>query len=467
MKYKFSENFWWGASCSGPQTEGAASEDGKSPTIWDYWYKKEPTRFFDGVGPQNTSNFYHMYKEDVKIMKSIGLNSFRTSIQWARLIPEGTGKVNPKAVKFYSNLIDELIKNGIEPFICLFHFDMPMCMQKKGGWESREVVDAYAAYAKKCFELFGKKVKFWFTHNEPIVPVEGGYLYDFHYPNIVDFKKAAQVAYHTALANALAIEQFRECQKAKKINTDGKIGIILNLSPTYPRSQNEADLKAAKIADLLVNKSFLDPAVKGRYPQELIALIERLGAMPKIQRSDLKIIKENTVDILGINYYQPRRAKAKECLVNPEAPVTFHTFFDDYAMPGRKINPHRGWEIYEKGVYDLLIDVKKNYGNIQTFVSENGMGVEGEGKFRNKKGYIEDDYRIAFIKDHLRWLHKAQKEKCNVKGYFLWSYMDNWSWTNAYKNRYGYVEVDLKNNYKRIIKKSGYWIKEVAKNNGF
>lgn len=189
--------------------------------------------------------------------------------------------------------------------------------------------------------------------------------------------------------------------------------------------------------------------------------------MPVTEEGDKELIKENTVDILGINYYQPRRVKAKEHLPNPEAPFMPERFFDYYVMPGRKMNPYRGWEIYEKGIYDILMNVKENYGNIECFISENGMGVEGEERFRDENGMIHDDYRIEFIREHLKWVHQAIQEGANVKGYHVWTFMDNWSWMNAYKNRYGLVAVDLENDRKRTIKKSGYWFKTLAENNGF
>jgi 6-phospho-beta-glucosidase len=460
-KYRFPDGFWWGSAASGPQTEGAADVDGKGKNIWDHWYELEPTRFFDGVGPSKTSQFYYKYKEDIQLMKELGHNSFRMSITWSRLIPEGRGEVNPKAVEFYNNVINEMIENGIEPFVNLFHFDMPLALQEIGGWVNRETVDAYEVYAKTCFELFGDRVKYWFTHNEPIVPVEGGYLYDFHYPNEVDFRKAVQVAYHSILASARAIKVYKE------LNHGGKIGIILNLTPSYPRSQHPADVKAAVLADAFFNRSFLDPSVKGEFPEELVQLLKSEGFMPEIEKGDLEVIRHHTVDLLGVNYYQPRRVKAKENLPHPDSPFMPERFFDNYVMPGRKMNPHRGWEIYEKGIYDILLNLKENYGNIECFISENGMGVEGEEKFRDEKGMIQDDYRIEFIQDHLKWVHKAIEEGSNVKGYHLWTFMDNWSWTNAYKNRYGFVSVNLNKDGERTIKKSGLWFKTVSEYNGF
>ncbi|QBJ81179.1 6-phospho-beta-glucosidase GmuD [Bacillus subtilis] len=460
-QYHFPKDFWWGSSASATQTEGAADRDGKGQNIWDYWFEKEPHRFFDHVGPADTSQFYDNYKEDIRLMKELGHNSFRMSISWSRLIPNGTGEINDKAANFYNNVIDELIANGIEPFVNLFHFDMPMALQKIGGWVNRETVDAYENYARTCFRLFGGRVKKWFTHNEPIVPVEGGYLYDFHYPNKVDFKEAVQVGFHTMLSSARAIQAYREMEQ------DGKIGIILNLTPSYPRSSHPADVKAGEIADAFFNRSFLDPSVKGEFPKELVDILKHEGFMPDYNAEDLDIIKKNTVDLLGVNYYQPRRVKAKEHLPNPDAPFLPDRYFDPYVMPGRKMNPHRGWEIYEKGVYDILINLKENYGNIECFISENGMGVEGEERFRDEQGIIQDDYRIEFIKEHLKWIHRAIQEGSNVKGYHLWTFMDNWSWTNAYKNRYGFVSVNLEKDGERTVKKSGKWFKKVAEHSGF
>lgn len=462
MKYEFPKDFWWGSAASGPQTEGVYEGDNKGDSIWDYWYEKEPNMFFNQVGPDEASAFYKKYEEDIQLMKQTGHNSFRTSIQWSRLIPDGVGEVNQEAVDFYNNVIDELLANDIEPFMNLFHFDMPMKMQEKGGWENREVVDAYTNFAKTCFELFGDRVKKWFTHNEPIVPVEGGYLYQFHYPNIVDMKKAVQVAYHEVLASAKAIKEYHESGQ------DGEIGIILNLTPSYPRDEeNEEDVKAAKIADAFFNRSFLDSAVKGEFPSDLVDLLSDIAYLPEVKEGDLEMIKNNTVDILGVNYYQPRRIKAKESERTSGEGIVPDDYFDNYEMPNRKMNPYRGWEIYEKGIYDILTNLRENYGNIKCFISENGMGVEGEERYINKEGRIEDDYRIEFVKDHLKYVHKALEEGSNVHGYHMWTCMDNWSWTNAYKNRYGFISVDLDNNRKRTIKKSGYWFNKMTANNGF
>lgn len=462
MDYQFPAGFWWGSAASGPQTEGVFEGDGKGASIWDYWYQQEPEKFFNEVGPEKTSQVYTRYQEDIQLMKETGHTTFRTSIQWSRLFPQGKGEVNQKAVDFYNAYIDELIANGIEPFMNLYHFDMPMALQEKGGWLNRETVDAYVAFAQTCFTLFGDRVKKWFTHNEPIVPVEGGYLYQFHYPNEINMKHAVQVGFHETLASAKAIKVYHE------MNLDGEIGIILNLTPSYPRDENDPeDVKAAQIADAFFNRSFLDPAVKGTFPEELVTIVKELDMVPAMEADDLQTIRENTIDLLGINYYQPRRIMKKESPIDEAKSPMPDDYFDNYDMPNKKMNPYRGWEIYEKGIYDILTNTRENYGNIKCYISENGMGVEGEERFVNADGVIEDDYRIEFVSDHLKYVHQALQEGTNCVGYHMWTCMDNWSWTNAYKNRYGFISVDLANDAKRTVKKSGRWFKEVSDNNGF
>lgn len=455
---KFPEGFLFGAATSATQSEGGQT-DGKTSNIWDFWYKEEPYKFHNQIGPEKTSNFYFDYKEIVKLLEETGQNSYRTSISWSRLIPAMDGKVNTKAVDFYKKYFKEIKDRGIKLFINLFHFDMPMYLQEIGGWANKEVVEKYVSYAETCFKLFGEYVDRFFTFNEPIVHVECGYLYQYHYPCEVDPKKAVQVAYNTQLASAKAIRALREIDK------DKKIGIILNLTPAYPRSNHKNDRDAARIADLFAQKSFLDPSVFGKYPKELVEIIKKEKLMPDYTKDELKIIEENTIDFLGVNYYQPLRVMENPYTYKEEAIFMPEKYYLNYDMPGKRMNPYRGWEIYPKAIYDIAINIRDNYKNIDWFISENGMGVEDEGRFR-KDSRIEDDYRIDFIKEHLTYLHKAIEEGANCKGYHLWTFIDNWSWLNAYKNRYGLVEYKLDTG-ERIIKKSGLWFKKLTENNGF
>lgn len=461
MNYKFNPEFKWGAASSGPQSEGVNVGDGKKQNIWDFWYEEEPSRFFESIGPDVTSDFYNKFKEYIPLLKQTGIKSYRTSIQWSRLFSDRDGTINPVGLNFYQNLINELIKNDIEPMLCLHHFDMPMYWMEKGGFENRDTVFAFAKYALKCFELFGDRVKYWTTFNEPIVIVEQGYFYKNHYPAICDAKKAVQVAVNIQLASSLAINEFH---KGKFV---GQIGIILNLSPTYCRDlENPKDVEAAEIADSIFNRSFLDSSVKGEFPKRLIELIEKEGVTPLVSDKDLEIIKNNRVDFLGVNYYQPRRVKAKESYYDKNV-LTPEKFYDNYTFEGQKINIYRGWEVYEKGLYDIAINLRDNYGNISWYVSENGMGVENEERWINEDGNVEDNYRIEFISNHLKYLHKGIEEGSNCFGYHLWSPFDCWSWINAYKNRYGLIRVDIKNNCALSIKKSGRWFKKIVDNNGF
>lgn len=461
MNLTFPENFWWGAATSGPQTEGRFNKTHAS--VFDHWYEIEPEQFYDQIGPDTASNFYNSYREDIQLMKKIGLNSVRTSIQWTRLMDDfETGTVNEEAVGFYNNVIDTFIENVIRPVINLHHFDLPVELyQKYGGWESKHVGDLFVKFAEKCFELFSDRVTDWFTFNEPIVIVEGEYLHQFHYPNLVDGPKAVQVAYNLQLASAKVVKSFKKIKQ----NEAGKIGIILNLTPPYPASDSAADLAASEYADMWLNQFFMKASTKGSFPEKLLAIFEKDGVMFAAEPEELKIIQENTVDYLGLNYYHPHRVKAPAISPNSLAVDWLpDKYYDEYELPGRRMNVDKGWEIYPKAIYDIAMDVKNNYDNIEWFVSENGMGVSREERYLNGAGMIEDDYRIQFIQEHLYWLNQAMKEGANCFGYHLWTPIDCWSWANAYRNRYGLISTNIHTQIK-TIKKSGYWFAEVAKTN--
>lgn len=456
---KFPKGFYFGSATSATQSEGASLTDGKKRNIWDKWYDLEPYKFHNYIGPKDASKFYENYAEDIKYLKMTGHNSFRTSISWSRLFPDGFGKVNPKAVDFYMDVFTRIKNEGITLFVNLFHFDMPEVLQDIDGWNNKDVVKYFAQYAKFCFETFGHLVDRWFTFNEPIVHVECGYLYQYHYPMEVDPKKAIQVAYNTQLASSMATSEF------KKLGLKSKIGIVLNLTPAYPRSSHPRDLEAAKYADLFACRSFLDPSVNGEYPKELIEVISKHGLLPDYTDEELKIIKNNTIDYLGVNYYQPLRVKAPQYQLRDDAIFMPTNFYDLYNMPGRRVNPYRGWEIYPDAIYDIAINLRDNYKNIEWLISENGMGVEDESRFK-VDGKIMDDYRIDFMKEHLKFLHKGIEAGSNCIGYQVWTFIDCWSWLNSYKNRYGLVELDLETGERRI-KKSGEWFKKLSEENGF
>lgn len=456
----FPKNFWWGAATSGPQSEGRFNK--KHANVFDYHFEIEPEKFHNHVGPDVASNFYNSYKEDIQMMHSIGMNSLRTSIQWSRLIDDlETNTVNQDAVDFYNNVIDAMIAEGMTPVMNLHHFDLPVeLFDKYGGWESKKVVDLYVGFAEQCFELFGDRVKFWTTHNEPMVVVEGEYLFQFHYPNIVNGKKAVQVAYNLNLASAKAIQAFR------KLKIEGaQIGTILNLTPTYAASDAPEDQEAARIAELWNNKMFLEPAIYGHFPAELEELLTNDKVLWETTEEEKEILKNNTVDFLGVNFYHPNRVKAPDVAPNSVGEWMPDRYYDAYDMPGRRVNLDRGWEIYPKALYDIAVNIKENYKNIPWYVSENGMGVSNEERFKNADGMIEDDYRIDFVQEHLEWLHKGIEEGSNCFGYHMWTPIDCWSWLNSYKNRYGFISNNIHTQTK-TVKKSGFWFKEVTERNG-
>jgi len=388
-----------------------------------------------------------------------GHTAFRTSIQWSRIFPQGRGEVNPQGVAFYRQVFEAIKAKGIRLLVNLYHFDLPFALQEDGdGWENKATIKAYEDYARFCFETYGDLVDQWITFNEPIVPVEFGYFYDAHYPHKVDAKAAVKVAYHTQLASSLAVKACHE------VLPDSKIGIVLNLTPAYPRSQHPADVKAARIADLFQAQSFLDPSVLGVYPEELVEILSEHDLLPEYTVEELELIRENTVDFLGVNFYHPNRVKRPDISPDSVGDWLPSRYYDNYEMPGRRMNIDKGWEIYPKALYDIAVNVRDNYRNIPWFVSENGMGVSREERFMGENGQIQDDYRINFIKEHLEWLHKGIQEGSNCFGYHLWTPIDCWSWTNAYRNRYGLISNDIHTQVK-TIKKSGYWLKGVIEKN--
>ena len=458
IELKFPKDFWWGAATSGPQLEGRFNK--KHANIFDYDFEKFPEHFWHGIGPDVASNFYNDFREDIRLMKKAGLNSVRTSIQWSRLIDDlEEGTVNPEAVEFYNAVIDEFLSNGIRPIINLHHFDLPVeLLHKYGGWANKQVISFYVKYAEQCFRLFGDRVSDWFTHNEPMVVVEGGYLYQFHYPDLVDGKLAVQVAYNLQLASSLAIQKYREVNQ----NSDGKIGIILNLSPNYPASQDKEDIAAAHFADLWQNRLFMDASVKGKFPNELVEILTKDGVLWNSTLEELETIKNNKVDMFGVNFYHPNRAQRPH--YSPDSLTVDwlpNKYFDDYKMVGARMNVDKGLEIYPQTLYNIAKNIQKNYGNIPWFVSECGIGVSNEDRYLNRDGLIEDDYRIQFVQEHLYWLHKAIDEGANYYGFHLWTPIDCFSWRNSYRNRYGLISVNI-HTQKKCLKKSAYFFKNLA-----
>ncbi len=462
-KLKFPKGFLWGGATAAEQSEGKGNTN-KGETVWDMFYKEYPNKFYKTVGPNVTSDFANKYPEDIKMFKEIGANSVRLGFSWARLFPDNTETVDLEAVAFYHDILNECKKNNLKVVMTLFHFDMPKWAMEMGGWESLEVVNMFERYADFIFSEFKDEVHMYATMNEPIVPIHGGYLHGFHWPLVKDEKRAFQAGYGTVLAHAKAVNIFNDKHKNK---LNATIGVVINVANAYAKDGenfSNADAKAAKMANTFNNYSFLSPMLKGEFPIELINFLkENSELMPETTKEDLEAISKVKVDYVGVNFYAPSRVQAPKEDYVPE--FKHEKYFQPYTWDKAVMNVFRGWEIYPKAIYDTAQMIKENFNNLPFYISENGMGVQNEEIYRDKEtGMIQDDYRIAFLNEHLAWCHKAIKDGAPLFGYHMWAIIDCWSWLNAYKNRYGFIEVDLETQ-KRIPKKSAIWLKETAKNN--
>lgn len=460
MEIRLPKDFFMGAAMSGPQTEGAYRTGGKLENIWDTWSDLSISDFYNKVGSYVGNNFYEKYEEDIKLLKSLGLDSFRTSIQWSRLMDQNQ-KLNPKGADFYHKVCACAREQKIELFMNLYHFDMPSYLFQRGGWENREVVEAYAVYARTAFREFGKEITYWFTFNEPIVEPDQRYRDGLWYPFVRDAKRGMTVQYHLSLAHSLAVREFRKAKEEGYLLPDAKIGLINCFAPPYTKENpSPEDMEALRMEDGVKNRWWLDLVAEGKLPQDILKTLEENGLLPDMRPGDEQILKMGKVDWLGFNYYHPSRVQAPKEKFDENG---YPKYADPYVWPDAKMNIYRGWEIYPKGIYDFGMKMKEEYPDLKFFISENGMGVEHEDRFRGKDGQIQDDYRIEFVKEHLEWILKSIQDGAGCMGYHYWGLIDNWSWNNAFKNRYGMVEVDLAGNYQRRLKKSAGWLKELIR----
>ncbi|WP_449545072.1 glycoside hydrolase family 1 protein [Lelliottia amnigena] len=451
------QDFILGAAASAWQTEGwSGKKEGQDSWI-DLWYKNDRHVWHNGFGPAVATDFINRFREDVALMKQAGLTHYRTSINWSRFLTDyENATVDEEYAAYYDALFDEMHRQGIEPMICLEHYELPgVLLETYGGWASKHVVELFVRYAEKVFERYHAKVTRWFTFNEPIVVQTRVYLDALRWPYEQNTHTWMQWNHHKVLATAKVVKHFHEK------GYHGTVGCILNPEVTYPRSQAPHDVRAAERYDLFYNRVFLDPFVHGRYPQELFTLLEQHQVQWEYTAEELAIIAENTVDELGINLYYPHRVKAPSRAWHPETPFHPAWYYEPFELPGRRMNKSRGWEIYPRIIYDMAMRIKNEYRNIPWFVAESGMGVENEAQFRNRDGVIEDNYRIDFISEHLYYTLLAREEGANCHGYMLWAFTDNVSPMNAFKNRYGLIEIDLENNRARRAKKSASWFRQL------
>ncbi|MGN8238431.1 glycoside hydrolase family 1 protein [Enterobacter soli] len=451
------KDFILGAAASAWQTEGWSGKKAGQDSWLDLWYKNDRHVWHNGYGPAVATDFINRYREDVALMKQAGLTHYRTSINWSRFLTDyENATVDEEYAAYYDALFDEMHRQGIEPMICLEHYELPgVLLETYGGWGSKHVVELFVRYAEKVFERYHTKVTRWFSFNEPIVVQTRVYLDALRWPYEQNTSTWMQWNHHKVLATAKVVKLFRE--KGYR----GSVGCIVNPEVTYPRSRAPHDIRAAEMYDLFYNRVFLDPLVHGHYPQALFTLLEQHQVSWDYTAEELALIADNTVDELGINLYYPHRVKAPSRAWHPETPFHPAYYYEPFELPGRRMNKSRGWEIYPRIIYDMAMRIKYDYRNIRWFVAESGMGVENEAQFRNRDGIIEDNYRIDFISEHLYYTLLAREEGANCHGYMLWAFTDNVSPMNAFKNRYGLIEIDLEDNRARRAKKSATWFRQL------
>ena len=459
----FPQDFFWGASSSAYQCEGANLEDGKGPSCQDV--KELP----EGTADLKTcSDFYHHYKDDIALMAEMGFKSYRFSIAWTRLIPEGTGEVNPKGIEFYNNVINECKKYGIEPIVTMFHFDMPAALDKRGSWGNRDSIDWFLNFAKVMFENFGDRVKYWLTINEQnmltlVGPVIGTLMIPEGCTNVL--KETYQQNHHMLVAQAKAMAL------CHKMLPNAKIGPAPNISLVYPATCKPADVTAAQNYNAIRNWLYLDMAVYGVYNNLVWAYLEEHDACPEFGEGDEEALKAAHPDFIGFNYYNTATCEASDGTEVADPGADQQSARGDAGVYKGFKNPYLpttdfGWEIDPEGFRNTIREMYSRY-RLPMLVTENGLGAYDT---LTDDGKIHDDYRIHYYQDHIKQIQLAITDGCEMLGYNPWSAMDLVSTHEGIRKRYGFIYVDTTDeavgSLDRYRKDSFYWYKKVIASNG-
>lgn len=445
-KIIFPSDFVWGVATSAPQIEGAAFTDGKGANIWDI-YARTPGKVLNGELPDVTDDFYHRYEEDCKILKDLGVNSFRMSLSWARLFPQGCGEVNPKGVAFYHKVFEQLHKYGIKPNVTLYHWDLPQALQEELGWLNRDTSKKFADYASFVFREYKDEVDMFVTLNEPIATYVGYGLGAFA-PGIRGEKFGRQANHNLLLAHGLGVQAFRAEQKPGQ-----KIGVVVDIWNREPVDENdEEEVKIARRENETTHLGYLNPLFKGDYSDYHKKWMEENGVMPEMHAGDMQTICQ-PLDFFGLNCYARVLIGKKAGEVESKVKQLGGNFQEN------------GQEFYPKAIYNALKMLKKDFiGDLPVYVTENGTCKVNEGL--DEKGECHDAHRIRYMKGFLTWMKKAMDEGIDLRGYYAWSLYDNWEWTAASSFRYGLIHVDFQT-LKRTWKDSAYWYKKAIADNGF
>jgi beta-glucosidase len=429
--------FRFGVATAAYQIEGAAREDGRGESIWDR-FAHTPGRVAGGDTGDVACDHYHRWRSDLDLMAALGVEAYRFSIAWPRVMPDGTGAVSAPGLRFYRRLAEGLRERGIEPIATLYHWDLPQALQDRGGWAARDTGERFADYASVIGAELGDVVSEWITINEPWVVAFQGHAHGTKAPGMRDWATALRASHHALLAHGLGTQALRA------VVPDAKVGITLNLAPVHPAGPD--DISAALRMDGHLNRWFLDPLGRGAYPDDMLELYERrFGPLDAVQAGDLSAIATPT-EFMGVNYYAPMRVRAD---------ASGHPLDVGQAAPHPPTTA-MGWEVAPDGLRELLVRVRDDYGDVPIYVTENGASYDDPPV---QDGRVDDPERTAYLESHLTALRAAVAEGVRVERYCVWSLLDNFEWEHGYAKRFGIVFVDYETQ-RRIPKRSGLWYRD-------
>lgn len=448
--------FLWGSATAAYQCEGAWNEAGKGASSWDAFCHSDRNSVNPVTGDV-ASDHYHRYEEDIRLLAEGNHNAYRFSLAWSRIIPDGTGPVNTAAIDHYRAVIDACHRHGLEPLVTLYHYDLPQSLFDRGGWENRATVDAFARYARICFDAFGDTVTSWLTINEPGYETLCSYGIGNYPPNVQDLGRRWRAMYHLLLASARAVGEFRAA------GNKGRIGLVSDSYPVHTMGDSDADREAAHFADLFTNRCVNDTAIDGAFPAEFLSKIAEDGTdMSFVVEADDEVFRAGTVDYLGLNVYdrllvKPYTTGETDLRANNTGDASSDNravvkgWFEMDEDPSTQKNPW-GMEIYPEAMYEVLVELRDRYPRTPVIITENGVG------YRDivTNGRIDDDYRIDYLRGFITQMQRAMADGCDVRGYLVWSSMDLYSWINGYEKRYGLIHVDF-DTQKRTPKASYAW----------
>ena len=449
--YVFPKSFLWGAATASYQVEGAWQADGKGESIWDR-FAHTPGKILNGSHGDIACDFYNRYQQDVQLMKQLGLQAYRFSIAWSRILPKGRGQVNQPGIDYYNRLVDALLDAGITPFVTLYHWDLPQALEDEGGWVARSTAEAFVEYTGVISRALGDRVQYWATHNEPAVAAWVGHMMGEHAPGYHDIARAIVASHHLLLSHGWAVPVLRQNVP------EAKVGIALNINWTMPASESPLDKDIARANDGRWVRWFTDPLYGRGYPQDVIQDFHKIGAAPDVLNcvlpGDLDAVAAPT-DFLGINYYTRFLAHGQDKDSHPSTLPTAER------TPGNWTEMN--WEVYPEGLTKMLVRIHTEYNPAVIHITENGASYSTSP---GEDGRVHDNHRLTYYRLHLEAAYKALEEGVPLMGYFAWSLMDNFEWSFGYSQRFGLIWVDFKTQ-ERILKDSAYWYRDVILHNGF